>query len=547
MGYCRIFDCKHYHYLKERRNKIVMNQEDGQAIAESNSKNVLRTSRVAFLGSLVFGLIAQGMGLFNKFSWHDDIYSLFLIGETITSGRWMLHVLGELEIFIFGDGHFSLPLMNGLFSLLCISVSAGLIVYAFKIRSPIFSVLLGCLMAAFPVVTALLGFMFAIPYYMLALLMTVAGGVLICGKNPWWKKALGMLLGGCAVGIYQAFLPLLLTLVLLSGLGELAEEKTKCTDYLKQLLVHSICVAGVMGVYSAGSHFFLNLYGLKMSPYMGLNEVGTVPLAVYFSRAAGAYQEFFQPTRNVSWDMYPQHIYYLYFFTMALNLILSIALICRTWKQSRGKALVMGTLLVLYPLGCNFIFVMSEEVHSLMVYGQVAHFMLLTWLSDHASFRKQAIRRAVSGTAAVSLAVMSLMYARYDNQCYLKAVFQQQEAIAWNTELIARIKSLPGYRADLPVAWIHQDEIKDATIYNIDELNMLSLGGYNEETESYLSNWAWDKFMQRWCGFGPVTVDSDTLEHLPEVQAMPCYPDDGSVQIINGVIAVKLGEGSADR
>ena len=51
-------------------------------------------TKTAFSGAMILGLLAQGMALLNKFSWHDDIFSLFLTGDTITSGRWMLHVLG---------------------------------------------------------------------------------------------------------------------------------------------------------------------------------------------------------------------------------------------------------------------------------------------------------------------------------------------------------------------------------------------------------------------------------------------------------------------
>ena len=111
------------------------------------------------------------MGLFNKYSWHDDIFSLFMTGTTIRLGRWMLYVLVEAEKWFYGNGHFSLPLVNGMISLLCIGLSAGLLAVHFNIRSRALSGLLGAAMAVFPVVTALFSFMFTIHYYMVALLM----------------------------------------------------------------------------------------------------------------------------------------------------------------------------------------------------------------------------------------------------------------------------------------------------------------------------------------------------------------------------------------
>ena len=46
----------------------------------------------------------------------------------------MLHVLGWLETLVFGDGHFSLPAVNGLFSIACIGAAAGLLVHLLEIR-----------------------------------------------------------------------------------------------------------------------------------------------------------------------------------------------------------------------------------------------------------------------------------------------------------------------------------------------------------------------------------------------------------------------------
>ena len=62
-------------------------------------------AKAILIVTLLMGVAAHGTGLFNKLSYHDDILALFGVGTTLTSGRWMLHVLGALEIMLFGDGH----------------------------------------------------------------------------------------------------------------------------------------------------------------------------------------------------------------------------------------------------------------------------------------------------------------------------------------------------------------------------------------------------------------------------------------------------------
>ena len=83
--------------------------------AVSRLRRITPEMLTAFCSTLIFGLLAHGMGLFNKFSHHDDILLLFGTGTTFTSGRWMLHVLGWLEECLFGPSHYSMPLYNGVF------------------------------------------------------------------------------------------------------------------------------------------------------------------------------------------------------------------------------------------------------------------------------------------------------------------------------------------------------------------------------------------------------------------------------------------------
>ncbi len=490
-------------------------------------------------GAFLFGLITHGMVLFNKLSWHDDIFSLFMTGTAIPLGRWMLYVFAELERWFYGNGYFSLPVVNGVISLLCIGLSAGLIVNHFQIRSRMLSVLLGAVMAVFPVVTSLFGFMFTIHYYMVALLMIMAGSVLICSEG-WWKKAAGMLLGGCAVGVYQAFIPVMLMMVLLDQIMFLVRKDEKTGIWARRLLIQTLCIAGVMAVYFAGNDYFLRTRDLKLDDFLGINEIEGASMGQYPERAGLAYREFFHLTHNTLWDMYPQALYNIYRMMLCLDLMLGICWMIRVWKKSPFRALMLGLMLALVPLGCNFAFVMSEEVHSLMVYGQVMQMVLLVCLVDWPERPLPSLHRVISMVTALLLICGNIMYFRYDNQCYLKVTFQQQEAISWNTTLVTRIESTEGFRDELPVAFVNRENMEDRNLCNLDEFDFLTLGTYDANIREYLNDWAWEQFMARWCGFSPKMVKLEQVQDWPEVQAMPSYPDDGSIQVIRDVVVVKF-------
>ena len=523
--------------LQQKISGMRLRLRDGQSVCPLKPR-VSQAFWAAVAGAMAFGILTHGMGLFNKLSWHDDIFSLFMTGTAIELGRWMLHVLAELEKWFYGNGHFSLPVVNGVYALLCIGLSAGLLAEHFQIRSRKLSALLGAVMAAFPVVTSLFGFMFTIHYYMLALLMITAGGILICAESGWWKRVIGVLLGGCAVAIYQAFLPVLLMLVLLDQIRELTRREEKPRFYFRKLLIQAVCVAGVMGVYFAGGQLFLRIKNLELDAYLGISEAGGTGLAQYLSRAGTAYREFFLPSHFVLWDMYPQSMFNMYRLMLLMDFALGAGWILYIWKKSPGRALLLGAALLLVPLGCNFIFVMSEKVHSLMVYGQVMQMVLLVCLTDWTEKPLPAFHRILSAGTALVLAVSGVMYFRYANQCYMKTAFQQQEAISWNTTLVSRIESAEGYRDELPVAFVNRENMEDRNLYNLDELDFLSLGAYDEDIRGYLNDWAWDKFLARWCGFAPQMMDPAKVADWPEVQAMPRYPDDGSIQVIRDVVVV---------
>lgn len=91
--------------------------------------------KVTFLSTIIFGILSQGMGIFNKFSYSDDIGDLFTLGATITSGRWMLEVIYRFEKLIFGDGTYSMPVINGFMSIFYIGIAACLIVSLLNIKN----------------------------------------------------------------------------------------------------------------------------------------------------------------------------------------------------------------------------------------------------------------------------------------------------------------------------------------------------------------------------------------------------------------------------
>ena len=506
-------------------------------IADWYKRNGLQ-ARVSLFSALLFGLFCHGMGLFNKLSHQDDIANLFGFGATITSGRWMLHLLSWLEERLFGTGNSSLPLYNGLVSMLCVGMVCVLLVDLLKIRNHLYCALLGCLMIAFPVMTALFSYMFTSHPYMIGLLMMTFCGWLICREVPWWLDVFAVVLGGASIGVYQAFLPILLAIFLIDDIMKMTTEK-RIDHFLRRIGIQVVSIAGVLLVYYTANRFFLNWFGLELTSYQGIDRMGMMSVSTFLERCGKAYSVFFHPVRNVAEDMYPGTLYYMYYLMLCANGLLAFRRVKKTGREDRIRAVFLTILYLLVPLGCNFIYVMSEEVHGLMVYGQVMQAVLLIAQLDELESASLRGIQAISLAASLMLTVMCVMYARFDNQCYFKDMFQQQEAMSYYTTVITQIKSQKGYRPDMEVCFVNDWSEIDPTIYDLDEMDFIHLNLYSHNTTEYI-HIAKEYFMRKWCGFEPRWYWGDEPADWPEVQAMPEYPTDGSIQIINDVLVVKF-------
>jgi len=478
------------------------------------------------------------MGILNKLSHQDDIANLFGFGATITSGRWMLHILSWLENLIFGTGNASLPLFNGIISILCVGLTCALLIDLLKIRSKVFQVLMSCLMISFPVMAVLFSYMFTSHPYMIGLFMMALCAYLICKETPWWVKVPAIMLGSASIGIYQAFIPVLLAILLIYNIMKLIDEED-LRAFWWRAAIQVACTVGVILVYFVANRFFLNKFGLELSSYQGIDQMGVMSIATFLKRLGRAYLLFFFPAKNTGADMYPGTLQTLYWIMLTANGMLAVCWILKATGSSLLRALLLAALFALVPLACNFIYIMSEDVHGLMVFGQVLQTVLLIAQLDKWESVSTTGKQIIFLAASILLATTSMMYARFDNQCYLKDTLQQQEATSYYTTLITQIKSMPGYQPDTEVAFVNDLTLTDPTIYDLEEMSFIRLNMFGHNTTEYIHYYK-EVFMQKWCGFNANWYWGEDLETWPEVQKMPEYPADGSIQIVRNILIVKF-------
>ncbi len=385
--------------------------------------------------------------------------------------------------------------------------------------------------------------MFTAPYYMISLLLAVAGVWSVNKKTSVLYFLIGVLLMSFSIGIYQAFIPVMMSLALLCFISRLTAETHHKP---KELIISGVYLAGavISGVllYFVITKFFLVYCGVSLSDYKNINTMGKEPVSVYLSRISTAFYHFFCTERMIGsyTSMFPFRIRYIYILILLFMAILSLRMIIKTFRKNIFRGILLTLSMLMLPIAFNFIFVMSVSVYTLMLYGQSMLFVYLVLLINISEFHKLNITRAVYAFGTALLLFISFSYCRYANINYLKVEYQQQRTIDYFTVLITQIKSVEGYQDEMPVCYINPRSKEDLTLKELSGFELFYIAP-NTDIKHMVNNYAWIKFMNNWCAFSPKLADEEDFVDLPEVIDMPYYPDDGSIKIINDTVVVKFG------
>ncbi len=503
--------------------------------------------RYAIVSTFLIGLFTHGTMMFKKLSKFDDIQFLFTGGRTFVLGRWMLYVAEKLKNLLFQDSIFGLPAVNTVFSFFCVAAVVCIIIELFEIKSANLSILLAGIFITIPVTACMYGYMFNAQFYFFAFFCSVLGAYLVLTKNQWYWILAGIFLMTCSVGIYQAYIPMSVCIFLFGLIKRFSQAETK-QDRLMALIragIIAVSCAAFLGLNTMIMNFFLRVSNTELVGFKGIGYATKIPLSLYFKRILFAYKEFFLPQRGSFYDTLPGGSRTLYQFTILLTVIFFVIYLFAIAKKSKLNAVCIFILGLFVPLAVNFIFVMVDETYCyvMMVYGYAMHFVFLVWIFEQIKDSLgQSIKKAGAGIMNVVLCLIVIVFARFDNVCYMRLEMIQSQTTRFYTSLITRMQDTDGYRASMQVAYIGQPQIleEDTTIPEVQELNHIHVSPYWGFRES-LPTEPWRTYMEQWLLFKAwETENSSEFENLPEVQSMPHYPNKGSIKVVNDTLVVKF-------
>lgn len=492
----------------------------------------LQRYRFPFLASFFFGLLAYGFVFTNKLVNHDEVSSLFTKGATVTSGRWGLGALDSIF------PNYSMPWIYGLFTILFIALSVCLMVNMFHIKSQLLQVLLSGCIVVFPSVIGLFGYMFTSCSFALAFFLAVCSAALLQTQNKrYLLPALGCLI--FSLSIYQAYISVAASLLVLVLIQQLLTKESPSAVLCRGVGFVVFLLAG-LGFYYLGTQIVLNLTGNQLNDYA--SEKIALSISSILQGIMLAYGNFLRFFTEGFHGLIPTGFSRcLHWILMASTAILLFLNLIFSGKDPLRMILVI-LLTAILPLAINCMYMITtpESIHTLVLYGFVAVYLLAVILADNllSGMKTSYFSRVILNILTTAMAVIILVNTYIANQSYLHLYLRYENASAFYTSLIADIKMMPEFSEDTKLAIIGEYQQPEFYMKQFESMHSIT-GIYGFVPDSYSKKF----FLEYYTGFPIAFASGEELEQItatPEFEAMAVYPYYGSLQKIGDFLVVKL-------
>lgn len=507
-----------------------------------------------FLVSLVIGLLVHSTTYFNGLVSPDGLWN----GEYSLAGQWEFS-LGRWGLYfvdLFHGGVNASPLAAFL-TVFYIAAAGTLLVSLFSVKSQVKAVLIPTMLTCSPMVSMFIVYPYCGDAYALSILLAVLAVYAISRiSGPVKRIAVSAICVTLLISLYQSSLGVVLAVAAGYVLLRLLREEDGLKALGKDILHMGVAIVIGAVLYYALTQLVLRIWDVSLGDYKGMGSVSianilqNIPAGI---RSAYIYYRMFFLEELLARNAYFTPIFYCVMGGIALiSMIMRFASI---GKQRPYVPLLCVVLIVLFPICCNIINVIvpDTQLYLLMVGGMMMTPPLLLAISEVGSEGNDAgkIARYVKkgmgrGGAVVAVALIwvyvlscqtdaSVMLLNKNQTIALaNRVWQQVEAsedyVLDDTEILIVGHPQEGnYPNPSPLFWKANVYAQWGTVWKTYDGNIQT----------------WRQVFRQYLG---VTYETCAPEQYMAISAsqdyrdMPLYPLDGSIQMIDDVLVVKVSD-----
>ncbi len=519
------------------------------AALERNKKQLSLSLAATFL----WGLFAHGYAFGSNILNHDSLreFHAEILGNEIKmgSGRILTPVYRELL-----GSDVTFPWLAGMLSLLWIGLAVFFIVRLFRVESPVLVCLIsGVCSVNIAVSSTVATYIHDLDCYMFSMLCAVTAVYL------WRSHPLGWIAGGLfaafSLGIYQSFLFVAVTLVMMVCILDLLQErevKAVFTDGLKA--IGMLLLGGAL--YYVIMKVILSQAGIALTKgdYNSLDRALALSPENFLPQIVSAYKDCFDRMID-SYSSYPSILVRGGTVLLLAVIVIAVAVGLRNPKVRPAAKGLCILLLALLPLGMNMICVLTVgKNHDLMTYPIWMVYIFAMLLADW--LLKKWQQASTSGTlvsfaAGQRLLCMALVFflvygnVRFANGLYMKKTLEHEAYMSLMTRIVARMEMMEDYvPGETEVVFVDlPDYLNDVMPGFKDYWNVT---GMTKSDMIYVgARDRYQAFFDYMMGLPILLAEEDIWNAAAQteaVQQMPVYPARDSMQMIDDVLYVKLGD-----
>lgn len=536
---------KHVICLENEAN-IAQNRPLFDSIQSWLGERIAPHHRIIFLSSFVLILLTHLYLFTNLFINHDNVNGMFSNCDFgVTYGRWLLQWATNLA------GNFSSPWLDGIVAAMFLAATCTIFAAIFDIRRPVPACLMILCMVAFPTVASIYVYMFSSSQFFFSMFLAT-WAVWLLRRGSIKTSLLGVLCVTCSMGIYQAFLCFTAATLVLTMLTDACRGRWK--DSYKNFFITGVRYLGWLAfsvaIYLTITRVCLWYTGTELTDYQGISGMGQITPSLLLHRIKEAYLQlgfyyFHHP-------IYPKSFSTLVRVSLLLDVLeVGLLLLARRLHKSVVTLVQLIVLLAIFPLACNSIYLMVDSwaVHNLMIYPAILPLLLPVLLGNQVNEQDLSVLSAWGKEHLRALTIFctcGLLFVQaafgyqffvLTNRAYTCMALTYENAYAYFTRLTAKIELQENYTPETHVTFLGSAS-QPSDVPDVYMTGILSLEG----TINMYSRHRFLHYFMSSSYYYASPEEEEAVKASSEFQQMPCYPAEGSIKTINGVIVVKLGE-----
>lgn len=515
-------------------------------MTETKRQNV----KICFLATAAFSLAANAFAYFNLTPHHDAIHHVLLFNDKheIAIGRFLHPIWAKLISDI------TVPWFTGLLSILFLSLTVWFCIEILNIRSKAGIILTSGFLSVNYSITELCGTHgYVLGAYTFVLMLVCAGTWMVTKYQSKTSVFAAALLICISMGLYQAYLTVGFTLLLIMVMQQAASEHGLKTHFRVWIRFMASFVVGGM-LYFAIYKTVLHFTGIEPeNTNISLSHLSNMDIRYLVDGGILVYNNFFRfwflSKTPSTWLI---SLVNLTFFVTAV--IVAVSRILKQKETRAGRIFLLFSCVAIFPLASMLMPLLMHNMNFRTIYAVFLFYpgcIALIEMNGSLLFctkpfeNKRFFRRCASQALCLACALILFSFVRFSNEAYTVSKVVYDRTITATTMIMTAMNSSeeysPGETEVVVIGRLDSKENNITSMKNIDRFR--SIRGYKKVSITYpLTFERYFRLMGHPINMNHKESIITIYENKPEVKEMPCYPAAGYCRMVDGRMVIKLAE-----